>query len=167
MGESAEILIVDYDRSTPRAFNGMLAPGYHVRTACSNAEAMAMAPSSDLIVMIASERKRECVKLMEALRNKSDVLVNFIVVLGGSDDQAFMDRIDGLTFQSLRKGHFSPKELAKAIHNAVEMKGLKVREKRFVEDLDRIEDELKRVEHRLYTISSIKSLAAREGPFLN
>jgi len=167
MSDDAVILVVDYENSIPKAFGQLFTNGYRVRTATSNAEAMAQAGGLDLVMLIASDRKRECVKLMEHIRERVDPSVNFIVILGGSDDRAFMERIDSLTFQCFRKGRFSGKDLTKAIHNAIEMRALKIREKRFVEDLDRVEDELKKVEHRLYTIASIKSITMREGNPLN
>jgi len=167
MSDGAVILVVDYENSNPKAFGQLFTNGFRVRTATSNSEALAQASDLDVVMFIASDKKRECVKLMEHLRERVDPSVNFIVILGGSDDRVFMDRIDGLTFQCFRKGKFNDKDLAKAINNAIEMRALKVREKRFVDDLDRIEDELKKVEHRLYTISSIKNLAMREGSHLN
>ena len=167
MVEDAEILVVDYENSIPRSFQHLVTNGYRTRTAKSNAEASAMASGSDLIVMIVADKKRECDKLMEHVRTLVDRSVNFIVILNGSDDRVFIDRIDGLTFQCFKKGHLNAKDLTKAIHNAIEMRMLKLRERRFVEDLDRIEDELKKVEHRLYTISSLKNLDRNHVTFLN
>jgi DNA-binding NtrC family response regulator len=167
MVEDAEILVVDYENSIPRSFRHLVTNGYRTRTVNSNADASTLAMGSDLIVLIVADKKRECLKLMEHIRTLVDQSVNIIVILSGSDDRVFIDRIDSLTFQCFKKDHLNAKDLTKAIHNAIEMRMLKLRERRFVEDLDRIEDELKKVEHRLYTISSLKNLGRNDVTFLN
>ena len=166
METSSQILMVDYDNSIPSLFSNLMTNGYHMRKARDNVEASALASSSDVIVLMASQRRRECLKLMEHIHNAIDPTINFIVILGEPKDQTFLDRIDALTFQCFSKDHCEPVDLTKAIRNAIEMRKLRIREKMFVQDLDRIEDELKKVEHRLYTISTIKQMN-KDATFLN
>jgi DNA-binding NtrC family response regulator len=167
METSSQILLVDYDNSIPTQFSNIMTNGYRMKKAKDNAEASSMARSSDVIILMASERRRECIKLMEHVRGTIDPTMNFIVILGEHQDKAFLDRIDKLTFQCFNKNNCELVELTKAIRNAIEMRALKNREKMFVRDLDRIEDELKKVEHRLYTISTIKRLGNNDATFLN
>jgi|GEM_PF-5792542 len=167
MEENSQILVVDYDNRIPTFFSNNLITGYRMKKARDNTEASAMAGSSDVIVLMASERGRECIKLMEHVRAAIDPTINFIVIHNETQDKTFLERIDGLTFQCFSKDHCDLVDLTKAIRNAIEMRKLKIREKMFVQDLDRIEDELKKVEHRLYTISTIKRLNNNDATFLN
>ena len=167
MDENSQILLVDYDNSIPSLFSNIMANGYRMRKAKDNVEASSLAGSSDVIILMASDRRRECIKFMEHVRSSIDPTINFIVILSEPLDKTFLERIDALTFQFFSKNHYDFVDLTKAIHNAIEMRKLKVREKMFVQDLDRIEDELKKVEHRLYTISTIKRLASKDATFLN
>jgi len=167
MEANYQILLVDYDNSIPAPFSNTMINGYRMKKAKDNAEASSMARSSDVIILMASERKRECIKLMEHVRGAIDPTINFIVILGGQQDNGFLDRIDKLTFQCFNKKNCKLVELAKAIRNAIEMRALKIREKMFVQDLDRIEGELIKVEHRLYTISTIKRIGNNDATFLN
>jgi DNA-binding NarL/FixJ family response regulator len=167
MDANYQILLVDYDNSIPTPFSNAMTHGYRMKKAKDNTEALSMATSSDVIILMASERRRECIKLMEHVRDAIDPTINFIVILGDQQDNAFLDRIDKLTFQCFNKKNCKLVELAKAIRNAIEMRSLKIREKMFVRDLDRIEDELKKVEHRLYTISTIKRMGTSDATFLN
>ena len=167
MGVAGQILVVDYENITPRFLNGVFTNGYQFKKAGDNGEASELAGRSDVIILIANERKRECIKLMEHIRNSTDSAINFIVILGGSEDKAFIDRIDDLTFQCFRSNRFDLHEISKAINNAIEMRNLRMKERRFVEDLDRIEIELNKVEHRLYTISNIKEMSMKSTTYLN
>ena len=167
MEENSQILLVDYDNSIPSFFSNIIANGYRMRKAKDNIEATSLASSSDVIILMASERRRECIKLMEHVRGSIDPTINFIVILGEPQDKTFLERIDALTFQCFSKNRYEFVDLTKAIYNAIEMRKLKLREKMFVQDLDRIEDELKMVEHRLYTISTIKRLGNKDATFLN
>jgi hypothetical protein len=167
MDGNSQVLYIDYDNNAPFPVSNLISSGYCVRKAKDNAEALPLARSSEVIILVASERRRECVKLMEHVRAAVDSTINFIVILSSQEDKAFIDRIDPLTFQYFTKDRYAPIDLTKAISNAIEMRQLKVREKMFVKDLDRIEDELKKVEHRLYTISTIKRLNNNDAAFLN
>ena len=154
MHTRAEILVVDYDNKIPKTFKNLFAKGYRIKVANGNIEAFELAKDSDLIIGLVSRRKREMVKFMEHVRYNHDPSMNFIVIMGGGEDRIYSDRIDKLTFQCFKKYRFSMEELLKAINNAIEMRALKIKEKRFLKDLDRIEEELREVEHRLFTLSS-------------
>jgi DNA-binding NtrC family response regulator len=167
MEANSQILVVDYNNSIPTFFSNIMGNSYHMRTAKDNVEASSLASSSDVIILMASDRRRECIKFMEHVRGTIDPTINFIVILSEPQDKTFLERIDQLTFQCFNKNHYEFVDLTKAIHNAIEMRKLKMREKMFVQDLDRIEDELKKVEHRLYTISTIKRLGSKDATFLN
>jgi len=167
MDTRAEILVVDYDNRIPKTFSNLFAQGYRIKVANGNVEASELAKDSDLIIALVTERRREAVKFMEHVRHTWDPSMNFIVIMGGGEDRTYSDRIDTLTFQCFKQYRFGMGELLKSITNALEMRALKIKEKRFLQDLDRIEEELREVEHRLFTLSSIKSTLMGQRSFTN
>jgi hypothetical protein len=120
-------------------------------------EASELAKDSDLIIGLVTRRKREFVKFMEHVRHECDPSMHFILIMGGGEDRIYTERIDKLTFQCFKQYRFGMGELLKSISNALEMRALKIKEKRFIKDLDRIEEELREVEHRLFTLSKFGS----------
>lgn len=167
MKNNAEILIVDYENNFPKGFQGLEANGYHIKVVFDNIDASEQAADTDLIIMITNERRRECLKLMEHVRRTFDSSINFILIMDGGEDAQFQERVDVLAFQYFKKYRFSTKELLKSIHNAIEMRNLKVNERKFMEDLNTIEEELKKVENRLFTMTRIRGMMSSRSPNLN
>ena len=167
MGNRAEILLVDYENSIPKTFSELSTIGYRVTVAKNNAEASLLANDVDLIILMVADKKKECLKLMDHIKSNSDSSMNFIVILGGGDDRSFTERINAIAFQCFKKYRFGITELTKTIENAIEMRRMRVKEQRFLQDLNRIEEELRMVENRLYTLSSLKMAMRKRTPRMN
>jgi hypothetical protein len=167
MGSRAELLIVDYENRIPKAFSSLFSNGYRVTVVQDNIEASMAVPETDLIIVLVSNKKREAVKLMEHVRGTHDPYINFLLITEGGDDKHFFDRVNPFTFQCFKKYRFGIPEFMKAIDKAIEMKELKVKEKRFIQDLNEIEEELKEVEHRLFTLSRLQVDISRRRPTTN
>ena len=135
--------------------------------ASGNAEASELAKDSALVIALVTERKREMVKFMQHVRQTWDPSMNFIVIMGGGEDRTYSDRIDKLTFQCFKQYRFGIGDLQKAINNALEMRALRIKEKHFIRDLDRIEEELREVEDRLFTLSKIRSTLMGQRTYTN
>lgn len=167
MDTRAEVLVVDYENDIPKAMGSLQQAGYRIRVARDNQEAASLLLEADVVIALVTDRKRECLKLMEHVHSTLGLSVNFITIMGGPEDRPYMERVSGLSFQSFRKYRFGLTELTQAVNNAVEMRRLKDKERTFLNDLTRVEEELKRVENRLYTISAIKRAVQNRNISLN
>jgi hypothetical protein len=161
MGNRAELLVVDYENRIPKVFNNLFTEGYRVTVARDNIEASSLVLETDLIIVLVSRKRREAVKLMEHVRGTLDPNINFILIVEGGDDKHFLERVDAFTFQCFRKYRFGVPEFMKAIEKAIEMRELKIKERRFLQDLNEIEEELREVEHRLFTLSRVQDISRR------